>query len=99
MVAFMMLSKQECYGGINDLYDTIATKLGFQPDKVQYDCTKIRVTKAVQDQVFCFYKEQRHVDDNVAMSVAWAKYGPKASLAGDGCDVEIDDGFIVEVTP
>lgn len=89
----VILTKEECYCGIVEFYDLVAQKLGYDSDRVGYDCRRIDVTKPVQDQIFSFYREeQRALDESIA--AAWVGYGPKASLPGEGYEAQIFDGFI-----
>ena len=89
----VVLTKEECYCGIVEFYDLVARKLGYDSDKVGYDCRRIDVTKPVQDQIFAFYREeQKALGESIA--AAWVGYGPKASLPGEGYEAQIFDGFI-----
>lgn len=47
------LTKEECYCGIAELYDTIAIKLEYNPATVYYDCRKICGFKACDGAGFC----------------------------------------------
>lgn len=87
------LAKAECYCSIVDLYDIVARKLGYDPNRVCYDCRKICVTKSVQDQVFAFYKEEINASE-VDISTIWLMYGPKANLDGEDFKVKVSAGFI-----
>lgn len=89
------LSKDACYCGIQEFYDLIAKHLGYDPQKVVYDRTKINVSKPVQDQIFEFYKDENQFQE--AISQAWVCYGPKTSLKYDECIAEVMPGFIREV--
>lgn len=90
------LSKDACHCGIQDFYDVIAKHLGYDPQTVQYDCTKIDVSKPVQDQIFAFYEESGQSQE--AISQAWVCYGPKTSIKHHECIAEIQPGFIREAT-
>lgn len=92
------LSKEECYCGIEDLYFLLAKKLGYNPEAVRYDCREICVTKAVMDQVFAFYMEDRKMSKE-AIAQGWIAYGPKANVFEDGYVAIIHKGFILEGTP
>ncbi len=87
------LTKEECYCGIIELYDLIARKLGYDSDKVGYDCRKIDVTRPIQDQVFAFYRNEQKASDE-SIGTAWVCYGPKACLLGDDYVAEVSEGFI-----
>ena len=89
----VVLTKEECYCDIVEFYNLVARKLGYDSDKVGYDCRRIDVTKPVQDQIFAFYREeQKALGESIA--AAWVGYGPKASLPGEGYEAKIFDGFI-----
>ncbi len=89
----VILSKEECYCGIIEFYDLIARKLGYDTDKVGYDCRKIDVTRPVQDQIFAFYQNEQKASDE-SIGATWVCYGPKTCLLGDGYVAEIAEGFI-----
>lgn len=93
--AKIVLTQKECYHSIIDLYDIIAAKMQYDPQKVNYDCRKICVTKSVQEQVYAYYKEEHHASIE-AIGSAWLAMGPKASLPGEDYQVEVQKGFIVE---
>ena len=40
--------------GLVEFYDEVATQLGYDKDKVEYDCTKICVAENIQDNFFAF---------------------------------------------
>lgn len=88
------LSKDACYCGIQTFYDLIAKRLGHDPKTVRYNCTKINVSKLVQDQIFAFYEDEGWSQE--AISQAWVCYGPKTSLKDDECIAEVIPGFIQE---
>ena len=90
------LSKDSCYCGIQDFYDMVAKHLGYDPENITYDCTKIDVSKPVRDQIFAYYKT--HGQSQEAISQAWLCYGPKASIDYHECIAEVKSGFIREVT-
>lgn len=89
------LEQEECYCGIPEFYNLIARKLGYKPQKVQFDCTKICVSKAVQNQIFNFYKIENEASET-AIGQTWVKYGPKANLPHAACVVSVEKGFIIE---
>lgn len=90
------LSKDACYCGIQDFYDLIAKQLGYDPEKVTYDCTKIDVSEPVQEKIFAFYKDSGQSQE--AISQAWVCYGPKTSVKHHACIAEVKPGFVREVT-
>ena len=55
---------------------------------------KISITKKVLDYIFEFYHSQNCDDETIA---TWMLlYGPKADLEGEGCEFEIEDGFVAK---
>lgn len=91
------LTQEECYCGIAELYDSIATKLGYDPTTVCYDCRKVCVSKPVMEQVFSYFKDEKRVS-RVAFNQLWLNLGPKANLNGEDYTAETQEGFILEVT-
>lgn len=89
------LTYEDCYCGIETLYQNVAKTLGVTNDDVYYDCRKICVTKAVLDAVRAFYENEKNADV-FSVSVLFIHYGPKANLDGDGYFAEVEDGFIME---
>lgn len=89
------LKREECYCGIPEFYNMIARKLGYDPDKVQFDCRKICVTKTVQNQIFSFYKNENNASRE-AINQTWLAYGPKANLPHNTYVVNVQNGFIIE---
>lgn len=92
------LTKKECYCGIAELYDSIAIKLGYNPAAIHYDCRKICVSKPVMEQVFSYFKDEKHVS-RAAFNQLWLVLGPKANLPGENYMADAQDGFILEVAP
>ena len=87
---------------ITELYDYIATKLGYDKDKVHYDCTKINVSTDIADLVEEKYKqiarEKGLPDDTWKMSFGmdWCCSGPKVDEKLDNGTIVVYDGFIEE---
>ena len=89
-------TEEECYCGITEFYKIIAEKLGYDTEKVQYDCTKICVSVPIQNDIFKFYTAETEMSEE-GISVAWVLYGPKANLSEDTYVAEVQKGFIIEV--
>ena len=88
------ISEDDCFGTICDLYDNIASILGYEDiDKVKYDCKKVRVTEDVFNKVRSFYKYEYEGSD-ASFAIEWLNCGPKIDLAMQGLRVEVEDGFI-----
>ena len=92
----VILTKDECYCGIAELYDTIATKLGYNPATVYYDCRKVCVSKPVMEQIFAYYKAEKRVT-RPAFNQLWFALGPKVNLTGDDYMADPQEGFVLEV--
>ena len=87
--------------GIVELYDAIATEMGFVAvQDLEYDCRKVNIAKNIQDGIYEKYielgKEQKVAESDVRAGITMllACSGPKVdeSLADD--EVEVFDGFI-----
>lgn len=87
------LQREECFCELIDFYEGVARKLGALPtENAQFNCTKIRVTAAVQDTIFAYYQEVKGVRiEEIAMFLL--QCGPKANLDGDGYLAEVEPGF------
>ena len=83
---------------IVDLYNYIAIKLGLDPEKCHYDCTKINVSNGIFENVQEWYKQQcKNADYKLAFGMDWCCYGPKADENLSGYNATIQDGFVKEV--
>jgi len=83
-----------------ELYDEVATLLGYNAKVCEYDCTKINISQNIQDMFFRYYKElnqDKSVND-VVMSVSMMLLcsGPKVNKNLTNYEVEILDGFIAK---
>lgn len=83
-----------------ELYDEVATQLGYDSATCEYDCTKTSIAENIQEMFFRYYKElnpdksANDVEMGVAMMLVCS--GPKANknLAND--EVEVLDGFVIK---
>ena len=94
----VFLTKEECYGSLIDLYDTVAEKLGHKPGRnIDYDCKKIDVTKNVLEMVTDYYKKEIGTD-NFQIGALYVCYGPKACVDSDYGEYVaiVHDGFIIK---
>ena len=82
--------------GIMDFYNAIAEQLGYDKDKVHYDCTKIEVSEARQEAVEEYYKANDSTDWELAFGMHWVCYGPKVNHDLQGDEIEIGEKFITE---
>lgn len=64
-------------------------------EKSTFDCTKICVTKPVQDSIIRYYSEYQKLSDE-EIGIKLLLCGPKANLIGTGYEVEVEDGFVIE---
>ena len=64
-------------------------------EKSTFDCTKICVTKPVQDSIIRYYSEYQKLSDE-EIGTKLLLCGPKANLIGAGYEVEVEDGFVIE---
>ena len=85
---------------IIELYDFIATALGYDTDAVRYDCTKVSVSEDIADLVEEKYKqvaEQKGISDyRLSFGVDWCCSGPKVDSELDEKTIVVYDGFIKE---
>lgn len=91
----IVLTEEECYVSITELYDTIARKLGYKETKdLQYDCKKILVSRLIFNKVYQYY--QSVGTNREEFTMYWCCFGPKASLEKEDYVVEIQNGFIIK---
>ena len=83
--------------GIVSFYNAIAEQLGYDKDKVHYDCTKIEVSEARQEAIEKHYEESGSTDWRTAFGMHWVCYGPRTNHDLQGNEVELEEGFITEV--
>jgi hypothetical protein len=84
--------------GITHLYDMVAEKLGHDPSKCQYDCTKIEVAKNLADAIEeCYNPHDGTNDWPLTFSMHWCCFGPKENDELLNSTVVVEDGFIQEV--
>lgn len=82
--------------GIVSFYNAIAEQLGYDKDKVHYDCTKIEVSEARQEAIEKYYEESGFTDWRTAFGMHWVCYGPKVNYDLQGDEVKIGEKFITE---
>lgn len=89
------LQKEDCYCGLDKFYENVAIKRGVAvTGSTLFDCTKICVTKGVQDELWAYYYEEEGYA-NLQISALFLAMGPKASLGySDLYFAEIEDGFV-----
>ena len=91
----VIMNKTECSCGIQQFYDNVAMKLGYNVDKVNYDCTKLKVSNKIFDEIYEFYKVTQAIGMD-SMGMMWVCYGPKCDDELKEYEIDIEDGFIIE---
>lgn len=85
--------------GLVEFYDEVATQLGYDKDKVEYDCTKICVAENIQDNFFAHYREENpelsESDLNMSVGMMLVCSGPKVDKNLKDNEVEVSVGFII----
>ena len=103
MKTFMKLHNYEPKASITNLYDAVATEMGYaDTSELKYDCRKINVAKNIQDGFFEYYKEFMALenpslsesDARVSTTMLLLIAGPKVDNELADNEVEVFDGFI-----
>lgn len=86
---------------ITELYDTIATEMGFVAvQNLGYDCRKVNIAKNIQDGIYEKYAELgkaqniSETDVRIGVTMLLACSGPKVDENLADNEVEVFDGFI-----
>lgn len=83
-----------------DLYNTVATTMGFNADLCRYDCRKIEIASNLQDCIYRYYiyenTDKPETEVELAVTMMLALSGPKVNKQLQNNQVEIYDGFIVK---
>lgn len=89
------LMKEDCYCGLGEFYKAVAKKVGVVvTGSTLFNCTKICVTKGVQDELWAYYY-QKEGYANLQISALFLNMGPKANLGeSDLYFAEVEDGFV-----
>ena len=88
--------RQEAYCGITGFYDAIARRLGYNIDKVEYDCKDIDVSENIFEEIYQWYQDTQNVGQE-SMGMMWCCFGPKVNESLKDYEVVIGDKFIKEV--
>ena len=91
------LTQEQCHTfSMNALFDNFAKVMGYKDvSALRYDCTRILVSKAIQNEFFKAAKETGTPDYVVGM--AWLLCGPKATIEDtERFIIEPQEGFIIE---
>lgn len=90
------ISQRKCEQGLVAFYSYVAEICDIEiTEKSTFDCTKICVTKSVLDSIIRYYSEYQKLSDEETI-VELLLCGPKANLTGDGYEIEVEDGFVIE---
>lgn len=96
----LVLGKDYCHTGIYAFYKSVAELLGAEiTEDTRFDCTKLCVTKEVQDELISYYREKG--SDNGEIGALLAQIGPKANVTASNPNgltfsyvVIAEEGFI-----
>lgn len=90
------ISQRKCEQELVVFYGYVAEMCNIEiTEESIFDCTKICVTKPVQDSIIRYYSEYQKLSDE-EIGTELLLFGPKANLTGDGYEVEVEDGFVIE---
>lgn len=91
------LTQEQCHTiSMEKLFDNFAVAMGYDDvSPLRYDCTRILVSKAVQNEFIAAAKETGAPDYGIGMS--WCFGGPKATIEDtERFIIEPQEGFIIE---
>lgn len=91
------LTQEQCHTiSMEKLFDNFAVAMGYKDvSALRYDCTRILVSKAVQNEFIAAAKETGAPDYGIGMS--WCFGGPKATIEDtERFIIEPQEGFIIE---
>lgn len=92
------LTADQCNCALLDFYKNCAKEAGLMViestvnDRYEYDCRKVCITKAVQQQIRDWYYNNGYTVAEI--SAILIIYGPKACLEGDKLGFTVQDGFV-----
>ncbi|MCC8049728.1 MAG: hypothetical protein LIP10_03580 [Clostridiales bacterium] len=98
----LILGKDLCHTGIYEFYNMLAKLSGVEiTDSTRFDCRKVCVTPAVQDEIFSYYRDKGSNDAEIG--ALWLQLGPKANVTAlnpNGLTFNYiaiaEDGFITD---
>ena len=76
---------------IVSFYDNVAETIGLDKDAVRYDCTKIDVSRNIQDNIFSVWEKMGASDLEIGMT--WCNSGPKTDDKLPHDTINITHGF------
>lgn len=87
---------------ITDLYDFVATTLGYDKEIARYDCSKIEVSNDIADLVEEKYRQagqEKGVSEScirMSFGMDWCCSGPRVNEKLDNGTIVVYEGFIRE---
>lgn len=90
------ISQKKCEQELVAFYSYVAEICDIEiTEGSTFDCTKICVTKSVLNSIIRYYSNiQKLSDEEIIVELVLC--GPKANLTGDGYEIEVEDGFVIE---
>lgn len=92
MQKYIIKIPEEC--SISNIYDTIAATAGLSLEGLGFDCRKVCVSEDIF-KAFEAYMVANNRED--AIGAIWLVIGPKVKESLSGGEVEIEDGFFVNL--
>lgn len=87
---------------ITDLYDFVATTLGYDKEKVCYDCRRIEISNDIADLIEEKYRQMgqekglSESDIKLSFGMVWCFSGPHTDEKLDNGTIVVYEGFIRE---
>lgn len=93
----VIMEEKECYCSLDNFYEKVAKKMGVAvTDTNVFDCRKICVTKAVQDELRAYYYNEECLS-NFQILALFLNAGPKANIQiSNQYIVEVENGFVIK---
>lgn len=93
----VIVEEKDCYCSLNNFYEKVAKKMGIAiTDDIIFDCRKICVTKAVQDELWAYYYNEECLS-NFQISALFLHAGPKANIQiPNQYIIEAENGFAMK---
>ena len=90
------VTREQCHTfSISALFDHFAEAMGYKNvSALRYDCTRILVSTAIQNEFFAAYKENGTPE--AAARMIWCLAGPKSTIDDERFLFEPQEGFIIE---
>lgn len=90
------LTQEQCHTfSMNELFDNFAKAMGYKNvSALRYDCTRILVSTAIQNEFFAACTEDGTPE--AAARMIWYLAGPKTTIEDERFLFEPQEGFIIE---